>query len=56
MLAGQGLSFLLYGVSPRDPAVLAAVTVVLIAATFAASFVPAIRAARVDPVQTLRGD
>ena len=56
LFAGRGLSFLLYDVTPRDPAVLAAVAGLLLAATLIASLVPALRAARVDPVETLRGE
>lgn len=52
--AGQGLAWLLLGVSPRDPVVLTGVTVLLFLAILAASAVPATRAARVDPVCTLR--
>ncbi len=54
--AGRGLAWLLLGVSPRDPVVLAVVTVMLFLAILAASAVPAARAARVDPVRTLRGE
>ena len=50
------LRALLYGVSPGDPATLAAVPVVLLAVATLASFVPARRAARVDPVEALRSD
>lgn len=44
----------LYGVGPRDPAVFAAVTVALGVIAVIASWLPALRAARVDPVRTLR--
>jgi len=44
----------LYGVAPTDPAVLAAVGAVLLALSWAASFVPAWRATRVDPLAALR--
>ncbi len=44
------------GVSPRDPATLAAVVAVLFAAGIAACFVPARRATQLDPVQALRSE
>jgi len=40
-------------VSPSDPATLALSAAVLIAATMAACYVPARRAARLDPARTL---
>jgi predicted permease len=44
----------LYGVLPTDPATFAAVSALLLAVGAAASFLPARRAARVDPIQALR--
>ncbi len=52
--AGQGLAGLLYGVRPADPTSLAAAAAVLSAAALAASLLPARRATRIDPMQTLR--
>jgi predicted permease len=46
----------LYGVSPWDPRVLAAVALMLGAAALVAALVPARRAARVDPMRALRMD
>jgi len=48
------MSTLLYGVTPLDPVTYVAVPLVLVAATVLASYVPARRAASVDPVEALR--
>jgi putative ABC transport system permease protein len=44
----------LYGVAPTDPLVFGAVALVLIVTAAAASWIPALRASRVDPAVTLR--
>jgi putative ABC transport system permease protein len=48
------LSGLLYGIRPTDPVTFAATTVLLILVGTVASCVPAYRAARMDPMKTLR--
>jgi predicted permease len=57
-LAALGLSrllgYLLYRVSPRDPLTFGIATLVMIAASVAACFLPAWRATRIDPVRALR--
>lgn len=48
------LTAFLFGVGPRDMATLAAVCISLVAASCLASYVPARRATRVDPIRALR--
>jgi putative ABC transport system permease protein len=52
--ATRTMSGLLYGVRPADLATFAAVTVLLAAVGLLASFIPAFRAAQVDPIVALR--
>ena len=46
----------LFGVTPREPLVLVGSVVVLGVATLVAGYLPARRAARMDPMQALRQD
>lgn len=55
LLLGPRVEALLFRTSPRDPVVFAAVASVLFVVAVAATVVPAIRAARVDPMEALRG-
>lgn len=54
LAATRVLSSLLYAVSSTDPLTLAAVSVVLIVIALLASYIPARRAARIDPMAALR--
>ena len=45
---------LLYGISPRDPLTIGSVAAILLLVTAAANYLPARRAARVDPLVALR--
>ena len=45
---------MLFGVTPTDPASFALSAAALAAATFAAGFLPALRASRIDPMSALR--
>jgi putative ABC transport system permease protein len=56
LVAGGALRDMLFEVDPRDLGVLAAVTAVLLLVGAAASLLPALRAARVDPMTALRQD
>jgi predicted permease len=51
----RSMASLLFGVTPVDAATFAGAAGVLVVAALAASYIPARRAAAVDPVETLRG-
>lgn len=50
------LASLLYGVSTTDPVIFAAVTALLLGIAVSAAALPAWRAARINPIQSLRND
>jgi predicted permease len=53
---GRLMSSLLFGVGPLDPAAYAVALAVTVAAAALASYVPARRAATIDPIETLRAE
>jgi ABC-type antimicrobial peptide transport system permease subunit len=53
---GRSMSTLLFGVSPLDPAAYLTALAVVVLATALATYVPARRAANVDPMRTLKAD
>jgi predicted permease len=56
LIVSHLMAGLLYGVSPYDLSTFAGVTAVLTAVAIAASYVPALRAMRVDPMTTLHSE
>ena len=54
--ATRALSGMLFGVSATDPATFVAITIVVAAIALLASYIPARRALRIDPVEALRVD
>jgi ABC-type lipoprotein release transport system permease subunit len=62
VIAGLGATFalsrmmatVLFGINPREPLMIAGVTVGLIAAAFGATWIPARRAAALNPLSALR--
>jgi ABC-type antimicrobial peptide transport system permease subunit len=56
MALGRSMSSLLFGIEPLDPAAYMAAIGVIFAAAALASYVPARRAAAIDPMETLRAE
>ena len=54
--ATRVLGAFLYDISPPDPATLAAVTLALAGVALGAAWLPARRAARLDPMEALRSE
>ncbi len=54
VMLGRFISSLLFSVTPSDPATLASVVAVTLAAALLASWIPARRAARTSPMTALR--
>jgi ABC-type antimicrobial peptide transport system permease subunit len=55
LVATRVLRSLLYAVEPSDPATFAGIVALLALAVVAANWIPARRAARIDPARALRG-
>ena len=56
LIVSHLMAALLYGVSPTDLPTFAVVTLVLTAVALAASYIPALRAMRLDPITILRSE
>jgi ABC-type antimicrobial peptide transport system permease subunit len=56
VVASRALASFLYETSPRDPSVLVGSVVALAFIASAASILPALRAARIDPMRALRNE
>jgi putative ABC transport system permease protein len=56
LVATRSIATVLFGVSPHDPMALAAVTVVLLGVALIACWLPAHRAAAIDPMDAIRMD
>jgi putative ABC transport system permease protein len=56
LAAGKLVASLLYDVSPRDPVIMASGAIIFAVIGIAACVIPALRAAKVDPVSALRVD
>lgn len=50
----RSMSAMLFGVQPTDPLTFAAMSIVLVVVSLIASYIPARRAAKVDPMVALR--
>jgi putative ABC transport system permease protein len=55
-LLGRAMTSMLYGLSGVDPVAFASAAAFLVAASLVASWLPARRAARVDPLLALRAE
>ncbi len=56
LVATRAMAGLLYGITPNDPATFLTVASLLVGAGLGASWLPARRAARLDPATTLRAE
>ena len=56
LIVSHLMAGLLFGVAPTDPFTFAGVTLVLTAVALAASYIPALRATRLDPITMLHSE
>jgi putative ABC transport system permease protein len=56
LVVSQTMTKMLFGVTPTDPVTFAAVAVLLVGVALLASYLPARRATRVDPIDALRAE
>jgi ABC-type antimicrobial peptide transport system permease subunit len=56
LVAGRWIEPLLFAQGPRDPRVFGVAVLTMVAVAAAASFIPALRAARLDPRSALQSD
>jgi ABC-type antimicrobial peptide transport system permease subunit len=56
LIVSHLMAGLLYGVSPNDLTTFAGVTLILTTVALAASYIPALRAMRLDPITTLHSE
>jgi ABC-type antimicrobial peptide transport system permease subunit len=56
LAAASAAGALLFGLKPRDPATLAAAALLLAVVTVVASLMPSLRAANVNPIDSLRSE
>lgn len=56
LFVSQTMSKMLFGVTPTDPVTFASVAAVLVGVALFASYLPARRATRVDPIVALRAE
>jgi ABC-type antimicrobial peptide transport system permease subunit len=56
VVVGRWVAALLFGTTPTDPATFAAMIAVMIAVALVAGYIPARRAARINPMVALRGN
>ncbi len=56
LMSGRAIGTLMYGVKPTDPWTFAAIVIVIAGTALLASYLPARRAARVDPLVAIRYD